>query len=62
MDVMREADAFLRQPDPFRLRWRQTGKTRTRKFLLWSWTQREEYRLVHDALDGWWVKRRWVRV
>lgn len=43
------------------MRWRQTGKTRTRQFLLWSWTQREEYRMVHDKLDGWWVKRRWVR-
>jgi len=66
-EARRQADAYLRQPDPNRLDWQKTGNVRTRRFLWWSWQEREERRLVfHPAkgleyLDGWTFKTRWVR-
>jgi hypothetical protein len=66
-NARREADAFNRQPDPDRLGWKKTGRTRVRRFLWWTRLEREEQRLVYrpekrlEPRESWDTKTRWVR-
>jgi hypothetical protein len=58
----RTADVFLRQSDPHHLGWKASGTTRHRQWLLWTWKESEETRLVYSQVKGWWIKHRWVTI